>query len=186
VYDEGGREGLEAHDAFKNVDFKGILRSLFGGGEFEDIFGDVCELPLVRQAMQQGGDGEGGRGEEESENEEMDEAERRDRRERAEAGRKRRREEEAADKELSERERKAPSPPPPPCPLYQLDTSRPSPRTKRTRLVLPPVLSGHERERKAQLRRTASPRAAATPRAPALRRLTGQARGGCSCVRCLT
>ena len=32
-----------------NVDIKGVFRLMFGGGAFENYFGDVCELPMLKQ-----------------------------------------------------------------------------------------------------------------------------------------
>lgn len=73
IYDKSGRDGLEAHEAFSNIDIKGVLRALFGGGEFDDVFGDVAELPLVKGVM--------GNKEEEEEEEDMETKEKRRREE---------------------------------------------------------------------------------------------------------
>ncbi len=31
------------------VDIKMVFRLMFGGGQFDDVFGDVCELPMLKQ-----------------------------------------------------------------------------------------------------------------------------------------
>ena len=54
IYDEHGVDGLEAADAMDKIDIKALVRALFGGGEFDDILGDVSELPMVRAFMKQG------------------------------------------------------------------------------------------------------------------------------------
>jgi len=53
IYDQHGAEGLEAAAAMDKIDVKSLVRALFGGGEFDDIFGDVSELPSVRSFVKQ-------------------------------------------------------------------------------------------------------------------------------------
>lgn len=53
IYDQHGVEGLEAASAMDKIDIKSLIRALFGGGEFDDIFGDVSELPSVRSFVKQ-------------------------------------------------------------------------------------------------------------------------------------
>mmetsp|Transcript_27314 Transcript_27314/g.65867 ORF Transcript_27314/g.65867 Transcript_27314/m.65867 type:complete len:505 (-) Transcript_27314:26-1540(-) len=52
AYEEGGREGLDAHEAAENIDIKNIVRALFGGGEFDEIMGDAGEIPLLRRMVE--------------------------------------------------------------------------------------------------------------------------------------
>jgi hypothetical protein len=33
------------------VDVKMVFRLMFGGGAFDDVFGDVCELPMLKQMV---------------------------------------------------------------------------------------------------------------------------------------
>lgn len=35
------------------VDIKMVFRLMFGGGQFDDVFGDVCELPMLKQMLSQ-------------------------------------------------------------------------------------------------------------------------------------
>jgi curved DNA-binding protein CbpA len=54
IYDQHGIDGLDAASAMEKIDIGALVRALFGGGEFDDIFGDVSELPMVRAFMKQG------------------------------------------------------------------------------------------------------------------------------------
>lgn len=56
AYEEGGREGLDAAEAADNIDVKSVVRALFGGGEFDDIMGDVGEIPILRRMVERSDD----------------------------------------------------------------------------------------------------------------------------------
>eukprot|EP00286_Rhodomonas_abbreviata_P017669 CAMPEP_0181319174 /NCGR_PEP_ID=MMETSP1101-20121128/17424_1 /TAXON_ID=46948 /ORGANISM="Rhodomonas abbreviata, Strain Caron Lab Isolate" /LENGTH=564 /DNA_ID=CAMNT_0023426743 /DNA_START=33 /DNA_END=1725 /DNA_ORIENTATION=+ len=58
IYDENGVEGLEE---FNIEHFKAFASTLFGGDEFHDIFGDVCELPVFKDMVQMIVDTQGGK-----------------------------------------------------------------------------------------------------------------------------
>ena len=51
IYDERGKEGVQMAANAGNVDIKMVFRLMFGGGSFDDIFGDVCELPMLKQML---------------------------------------------------------------------------------------------------------------------------------------
>ena len=51
IYDERGKEGVQMAQNAGNVDIKGVFRLMFGGGAFENYFGDVCELPMLKQML---------------------------------------------------------------------------------------------------------------------------------------
>jgi len=49
LYDAHGKAGLET----AQIDLREIVKTVFGGGMFETIFGDVCTLPMIEQLFQQ-------------------------------------------------------------------------------------------------------------------------------------
>ena len=51
IYDERGKEGVQMAQNAGNVDIKMVFRLMFGGGAFDDLFGDVCELPMLKQML---------------------------------------------------------------------------------------------------------------------------------------
>ena len=51
IYDERGKDGVQMAQNAGNVDIKMVFRLMFGGGAFDDIFGDVCELPMLKQML---------------------------------------------------------------------------------------------------------------------------------------
>mmetsp|Transcript_63539 Transcript_63539/g.170016 ORF Transcript_63539/g.170016 Transcript_63539/m.170016 type:complete len:317 (-) Transcript_63539:153-1103(-) len=58
IYDERGKDGVQQAEAMGQVDVGMLFRLMFGGGAFDDFFGDVCQLPLLKQmtgSMEAGG-----------------------------------------------------------------------------------------------------------------------------------
>lgn len=53
IYDQLGAAGLEEDKAIDINAVKFQLQMLFGAGEFEEVFGDVCELPEVKHLIEQ-------------------------------------------------------------------------------------------------------------------------------------
>jgi len=51
VYDKLGIEGLDSMAAMENLDVEGMMQAMFGAGEFDAIFGDVCELPMIKSYL---------------------------------------------------------------------------------------------------------------------------------------
>ena len=51
IYDERGKDGVQMAQNAGNVDIKMVFRLMFGGGAFDDVFGDVCELPMLKQML---------------------------------------------------------------------------------------------------------------------------------------
>jgi hypothetical protein len=51
IYNERGKEGVQMSQNMGNVDIKSVFRLMFGGGAFDDVFGDVCELPMLKQML---------------------------------------------------------------------------------------------------------------------------------------
>jgi hypothetical protein len=51
IYNERGKDGVQMAQNAGNVDIKMVFRLMFGGGAFDDIFGDVCELPMLKQML---------------------------------------------------------------------------------------------------------------------------------------
>mmetsp|Transcript_8825 Transcript_8825/g.17632 ORF Transcript_8825/g.17632 Transcript_8825/m.17632 type:complete len:557 (+) Transcript_8825:113-1783(+) len=51
IYNERGKEGVHAASAAGNVDVKLVFRLMFGGEAFDEFFGDVCELPMLKQML---------------------------------------------------------------------------------------------------------------------------------------
>lgn len=49
LYDTHGKAGLET----ATIDIREIVKTVFGGGMFETIFGDVCSLPMIEMLFQQ-------------------------------------------------------------------------------------------------------------------------------------
>ena len=53
IYDQLGAAGLDEDKAIDINAVKFQLQMLFGAGEFEEVFGDVCELPEVKHLIEQ-------------------------------------------------------------------------------------------------------------------------------------
>mmetsp|Transcript_18430 Transcript_18430/g.44329 ORF Transcript_18430/g.44329 Transcript_18430/m.44329 type:complete len:549 (+) Transcript_18430:86-1732(+) len=50
IYNERGKEGVHA-SASGQVDPRQVFRMMFGGDAFVEVFGDVCELPMLKQML---------------------------------------------------------------------------------------------------------------------------------------
>jgi len=50
IYNTQGKEGVH-HAASGQVDIKMVFKLMFGGGQFDELFGDVCELPMLKQMI---------------------------------------------------------------------------------------------------------------------------------------
>mmetsp|Transcript_15682 Transcript_15682/g.37885 ORF Transcript_15682/g.37885 Transcript_15682/m.37885 type:complete len:426 (-) Transcript_15682:155-1432(-) len=50
IYNEKGKEGVHAASSGQ-VDIKTVFKLMFGGGAFDALFGDVCELPMLKQMI---------------------------------------------------------------------------------------------------------------------------------------
>ena len=51
IYNERGKDGVQQAQAAGNVDIAMVFRLMFGGGAFDDIFGDICQLPMLKQMI---------------------------------------------------------------------------------------------------------------------------------------
>mmetsp|Transcript_63535 Transcript_63535/g.169995 ORF Transcript_63535/g.169995 Transcript_63535/m.169995 type:complete len:465 (-) Transcript_63535:27-1421(-) len=51
IYNERGKAGVQQAQAAGQVDIGMVFRLMFGGGAFDEIFGDVCKLPMLRTMM---------------------------------------------------------------------------------------------------------------------------------------
>lgn len=50
LYDKHGKAAVEQQG---NIDIREVVKTVFGGGMFETIFGDVCSLPMIEVLFQQ-------------------------------------------------------------------------------------------------------------------------------------